>query len=101
MFTPRVGTKWRFIRLWRIPTLGTEAKVQKRTYFTGELSAIFTPRAPLNSSGLFNWGILVRRTCGGFHWGAALCLFAMSYELSAICCPHRRNVRGAFLRLFV
>jgi len=26
----------------------------------------------------------------------APCFFAMSYELSAICCPHRASVRGAF-----
>ena len=30
----------------------------------------------------------------------APCFFAMSYELSAICCPRRANVSGAFLRLF-
>jgi len=30
----------------------------------------------------------------------APCIFAMSYELSAICCPHRASVGGAFLRLF-
>jgi len=26
----------------------------------------------------------------------APCLFAMSYELSAICCPHQLSISGAF-----